>query len=86
MAEEAMPVECSGLLIPRPVRLLGVSEDDPRVGILLIRLTPDVPMTLGRIGRAARFLKPRMLIRGVIEHQIRNHPDAALVGRIERNP
>ena len=35
VAEEAVPVVGAGLLVPRPVRRLGVGEDDPRVLVAL---------------------------------------------------
>ena len=49
-------------------------------GRLLLR--PDVPVAVLRIGIAARLLEPRMLIRGVVDDEIDQHADAALLGAV----
>ena len=46
VAEEAMPVELLGHRIPRPVRDLGVREDDARILVLGRIVGPDVPVPL----------------------------------------
>ena len=47
VAEEAVPVVGACLVVPGPVRGLGVDEDDPRVLVALRGLAPDVPVALG---------------------------------------
>ena len=56
VAEEAMPVELLRFRIPRPVRLLGVGEDDARSGVLVRVVAPHVPVALAAnlSARAAR--------------------------------
>ena len=76
VAEEAVPVELLRLRIPRPVRLLGVGEDDARAGVLVRVVAPHVPVALRRaLRRAARALEPRMLIRRVVDHELRDDAD-----------
>ena len=43
---------------------------------------PDIPVTIFRIRVAARFLEPGMFVRGVVDHQIDQHADAALLGAV----
>ena len=69
--EEPVPVVLPGDRVVGPVRLLGVGEDDPRLGKLLVVVVPDVERALGRFfRRAARALEPRVLIRGVVDDQL----------------
>ncbi len=66
---ETMPVISLRQRVPGPVRSFEILKDDPRVGIFFRRIAPDVKFALGRTGqRAPRFLEPRILIRGVINH------------------
>jgi hypothetical protein len=51
---EAVPEILLGDRIPRPVRGLGVEEDDARVGVSLVRVRPDVEVPLRRAGGALR--------------------------------
>jgi hypothetical protein len=46
MTEEAMPVVRIRDLVVRPVRLLGVGEDDPRATVLIRVVAPHVPLAL----------------------------------------
>jgi hypothetical protein len=46
VAEEAVPVIRTGLIVPSPVRLLGIDKDDPRVRVLFGIVAPDVPESL----------------------------------------
>ncbi len=79
VVEEAVPVVLTAHRVERPVRRLAVDEDDPHVGISLVRVGPDVPVALrpGRVG--ARLLEPRMVGRRVVHDQVGDHADAALV-------
>ena len=81
-----MPKVGFGQRIPCPVGRLEVFEDDARFFVLLLIVTPDVVIALlAARGRATRALKPRMLIRGVVEDQLGYHPDAALMRFREKN-
>ncbi len=75
---EAVQVVLAGLLVPRPVGALLVGEDD--VAGLLRRLLvgPDVEVAVGRVRVRARRPEPRVLVGGVVHHQVGDHPDAAV--------
>jgi hypothetical protein len=78
---EAVPVVVLGYRIPAPVRRLGVLEDDARVGVALGRIAPYVVLALAAARRGPpRPLKPRMLVGGVIDNQLRDYADAAPMG------
>src|SRR5262249_14909325 len=80
MRVEAMPIVRMRYRIPRPVGGLEVLEDDARILVLLGRLAPDVVVAPRRSGfGAARFLKPRMLIAGVIDDLLRDDANAAMM-------
>jgi hypothetical protein len=49
--EEAVPVELLGGLVPGPVGLFGVGEDDADVFVELVGVGPDVQFALGRARR-----------------------------------
>ena len=53
VAEEPVPVELPPHRIERPVRLLGVDEDDSRVGVLLAGVAPHVVVAVRAVGIAA---------------------------------
>ena len=77
MMEEPVPVVLLGDRIPGPVRFLGVGEDDPRVLVLLVAVAPHVVVALGRaLRRAARPLKPRMLVGRVVDDELGEHAEA----------
>ena len=79
--KEAMPVVRLRRGIPGPVRRLGVGEDDPHAAILLIRVAPHVDVPLRRAGRRRPGrLKPGMLIGGVIDDQLGDDFEPAIVG------
>jgi hypothetical protein len=83
--EEAVPEVLASDRVEGPVRLLGVGEDDPRLGKLLVGVAPDVELALGRAGRRLpRPLEPRMLIRRVVDDQLDQHLDVTGVGGIDK--
>ena len=49
--EEAVPEVLAAHGVPRPVRRLGVEEDDPRLGPAVVGVRPDVPVA-ARVVRA----------------------------------
>ncbi len=81
--EEAMPVVGAGLVVPGPVRHLGVGEDDPRVLVAMDGVRPDVPVALRVVRARARLLEPRVVGGGVVHHEVGDHADAALVGGLD---
>src|SRR3954464_15901433 len=77
-----MPVVPTGDRIERPVRLFRVGEDDPGLRKLLVGITPDVELALGRSGwRVPCALEPRMLIGRVVDHQLDQNLDATTMRR-----
>ncbi len=83
IAEESMPVVLARFGVPRPVGRLGVGEDDARVFVLLVRVAPDVVVAKRRRRVGASNLKPWVLIRRVVHHQLSDHPQAAAVRRLD---
>ena len=84
MVEEAVPVVGLRGVVPRPVRRLRVGEDDADALVLLLRVAPDVEVALGRSGRRApRRLEPGMLIRRVVDDELGDDADAALVRLVD---
>lgn len=82
--EEPVPVELPPHRVERPVGLLGVDEDDPRVGVGLAGVTPDEEVAVGAVWVTARFLEPRMLIGGVVHDEVGDDADAATVCRVQQ--
>ncbi len=82
VAVEAVPVIGLGLVVPGPVRLLGVAEDDARAGILGVGVGPDVEVALGRARRRPPCaLEPAVLVGGVVDHQLGDDAQSARVRR-----
>jgi len=42
-------------------------------------ISPDVPVAVWIVARAARLEKPRVLVRSMVEHQVKDDVDAALL-------
>ena len=85
MPEEAVPIVLLRNVVPGPVRLFGVGEDDADAVIHLVRVTPHIHFALGRIlWRMPRRLEPRVLIRGVIDDKFNHHLHVAGVGCIQK--
>ncbi len=84
MGEEPVPVVRLGDRIPRPVRRLGVLEDDPDVVEAVRRVTPDVEVAFGATGfRTACPLEPGVLVRGVVDDEFGDNSHVASVRRIQ---
>ena len=80
MAEEAVPEVLLRDLVPGPVRLLGVGEDDARAAVELVVVAPDVEVALRRaLGRLARGLEPGVLVGGVVDDELGDDAQAAAV-------
>jgi len=74
---EAVPVVGLGGGVPGPIRGLKVLEDHAGFRVLFGRIAPHVvvaPSAAGR--RAAGALEPGVLIGGMVEHQLGDHPQA----------
>ncbi len=82
--EEAVPVELAGFRIPGPVRLLGIGEDDPRALVFLVGVAPDIPVA-GRGLRvaAAGALEPVVLVGGVVDDELGDDAQSALLGFLD---
>ncbi len=78
---EAMPVVGLGDRIPGPVGTLGVDEDDARALVFLIGVRPDIEVARYRawLG-AAGALEPWMLVGRMVDHQLGDDAQTALVG------
>ena len=80
VGEKAVPVVSLRERIPGPVGRLGVREDDTGFRETRVGVAPDVVVALRRArSRAPRRLKPRMLIGGVIDHQLGNDLEPAVM-------
>ncbi len=77
---EAVPEVLLGHRVPGPVGLLGVEKDDPRALVFVVGVGPDVEIARRRaLLRLARALEPGVLVRGVVDDQLGDHPQPALV-------
>ena len=87
VGEEAVPVVRLGDGVPGPVRRLVVLEDHPHAGIAVGGVAPhvEVPPPAAR-RRASGPLEPRVLVGGVVEDELGDHPQAAPVGLAEEAP
>ncbi len=79
VGEEAVEVELPAHGVERPVRVLGVDEDDADVGVLLIRVAPDVEVPVRPLRVAAGLLEPLVVHRGVVQREVHDDPHVALV-------
>ena len=84
---EAVPVVGAGHRVPGPVRGFEVLEDDARLAVALGRVAPDVEVARQRARRrAAGALEPGVLVGGVVDHQLGDHPQAAAVRLAQEAP
>jgi hypothetical protein len=80
VGEEPVEVVLPGDRVPGPVGLLRVLEDDADALVLLIRVAPDVVVPVRGVRVPPGLLEPRVLVGRVVQHQVGDDPDAALVG------
>src|SRR5215469_9535948 len=83
MAEEAMPVVLLRNRVPRPVGKFRIEKDDPGAFVPGIDIAPHVPVAPRIVARTARFLKPRMLIRGMVQHHLDDDTNAPFVRGVQ---
>ena len=87
VAEEAVPVVRLRDRVPRPVRRLGVGEDDARAGVAVRVVAPDVVVALRRaLRRAPRRLEPRVLVGRVVHDELGDHLEVAPVRLADEVP
>ncbi len=73
--KEAVPVIARRRRIPGPVRFFGIVEDDPCFCEAMVAVAPHIPIAGIRCRSApARALEPGMLVRGVIDDELGDHP------------
>ena len=79
---EPMPVICARHLVPRPVGTLAIDEDDARAGIFVVIIRPDIEVAIHRSWFCTpSALEPRMLVGGMVDHQLGDDPHAARMRR-----
>ena len=78
LAVEQVQVVLAAGLVPRP---RGTAEERPPVVGLgpVAWVAPEVPVALRAVGRRGRLDEPRVLVRGVVDHQVHDELDAPLV-------
>ena len=76
---EAMEVPGFCDLIARPGRFLHAGKHHALVGIGGLLVGPDIPVAIGRILVASRVAKPRMRVGGVVDDEVDDDADAALL-------
>ena len=80
VAEKAMPVMRLRHAVPGPVRRFRISENDARARVLVRIVAPHVIVALGRtFRRTARRLEPGVLIGGVVDDELGDDLQAAMV-------
>jgi hypothetical protein len=84
VVEEPVPVVLLASRVPGPVRGLGVDEDHPSLGPPVRIVVPDVPVGLRVRAVPPALLEPRVLVAGVVDHQVGDDPDAAPVSLVEQ--
>ena len=84
---EPVPVVGVRHRVPRPVGGLEVLEDDPRLAVLVGRGAPDVEVAPpASRGGAPRPLEPGVLVGGVVDDELRDHPDPPPVRLAQEQP
>ena len=76
---EAMEVPGLRLLVEGPGLALLAREDRALATVRRLLGAPDVPVAVRRIRAAAGRDEPGMLIGGVVDHEVEDDPDAALL-------
>ncbi|OEI69691.1 trehalose synthase domain protein [Curtobacterium sp. ER1/6] len=77
--EEPVEEELPAHRVERPIRLLGVDEDDADVLVVLVGVAPHVEVAVGAVRVLAGLLEPLVLVRGVVDHHVDHDAHVALV-------
>lgn len=80
---EVVQVPLAGAVVARPDAVLLVREDDLVGGVPGVGVAPDVVVAVGVVLARAGFLEPRVLVGGVVDEQVDDDPDAAVVRRAD---
>ena len=67
-------VVLAGHFVESPCRTAKLALPVVGRGTVRLRVSPDIPVPLWMELRGAALLKPRMLVRGVVRHEIKNDP------------
>jgi len=79
LLEEGVVVVLPAPLVPGPGRSAEKGEPVIWHRAIWFGVRPDVPVGLGVVPAPARFLKPGVLFRAVVENQVDHHPNAPLM-------
>ncbi len=77
VGEEPVPEVLLADRVVRPVGGLGVDEDDPGVRVLLVVVGPHVEVAVRAVRVLPGSLEPRVLVAGVVHHEVDDHAHAA---------
>ena len=80
---ETVEIVFLGDRVARPGRFLDAGKDDAGVGVRRLGLRPDVPIAIRPRRRiSARLLEPGVLVGRVVDHEIDEDPQAALLAAV----
>src|SRR5436305_13408538 len=86
MRIKAVPVIGFRDRIPRPVRSFEIFKNDPGFIVFFGCVTPDVNLPFRRTSRRSpRLLKPRVLVGSVVDNELSNDAESALVRSAEES-
>ncbi|CAO0829856.1 hypothetical protein SMICM17S_00813 [Streptomyces microflavus] len=80
LLEEAVQVVLAGGLVQLPHTALGVGEDHALRAVVGRCVAPDVPVAVGGCAAGTGVLEPRMVVGGVVDHQVGDDPDTPVAG------
>jgi hypothetical protein len=78
LGEEGVVVVLAGLRVERPRAAAEVGKPVVRL------IAPEVPVALRVVARGARFAKPRVLVGGVVGHEVEDQLEPARVRRLDQ--
>ncbi len=81
---KSVPVILLALLIPGPIRVLRIQEDDPGLFVQLVGVAPDIIIPVRRVLALPRLLKPFMLVRSVIHDQVDNNLQPLFMNNLDQ--
>ncbi len=79
VGEKAVPVVLLAHRVESPIRGFGVHENNSRVRVSGVVVGPHIEVTVGTIRVRARGLEPRMVGGGVVDDDVDNDADSAVV-------